>query len=127
MQTLIISPPIFLLKLCIFSFPQIEIFGAMISISLKINSKELYFNGELNLWNLFRVHLLVDISLTGTEKSPGVHVIGEMQNDLFSKLKQKASQAIQAGARGINEKIGATQGKILDAEREVNSLLDSIK
>ena len=73
------------------------------------------------------MHLLVDITLKSDEGTPGVHVIGEMQNDLFAKLKQKASQAIQAGAKAINEKIEAAQQKILNAEHEVDKLQNYIK
>ena len=97
----------------------------MISVNLKINKERFFFEGRLNLWNLFQVHILVDISITSEKKS--VHVIGEMQNDLFAKLKQKASQAIQAGARELNHKIEGAQDKILDAERSVNKLRDSVR
>ncbi len=71
------------------------------------------------------MYILVDISIAG--KSTDVHVIGEMQNDLFAKLKQKASQAIQSGARAINEKIEGAQQKILNAEHEVNKLQGDIE
>jgi hypothetical protein len=104
----------------IFHFLQIEIFGAMISVKLQINKEKFFFEGRLNLWNLFQVHILVDISLTKASRK--VHVIGEMQNDLFAKLKQKASQAIQNGAREINRQIEGAQQKILNAEHEVNKL-----
>ena len=109
---------------CLF-FSQIEIFGAMISVNLQINKDKFFFEGRLNLWNLFQVHILVDIQIGGASKS--VHVLGEMQNDLFAKLKQKASQGIQNGARAINEKIQGAVNKIKDAERSVHSLLDKIK
>lgn len=106
-------------------FEQIEIFGAMISVQLKINNKQFFFEGRLNLWNLFQVHILVDISMETS--SPNVHVVGEMQNDLFAKLKQKASQGIQDGAKEINKRIEGAQQKILNAEHEVDRLQDSIK
>jgi hypothetical protein len=92
----------------------------MISVKLQINQEKFFFEGRLNLWNLFQVHILVDISLTKASRK--VHVIGEMQNDLFAKLKQKASQAIQNGAREINRQIEGAQQKILNAEHEVNKL-----
>ena len=95
----------------------------MISVKLQINKEKFFFEGRLNLWNLFQVYILVDISLTeASPKIPKVHVIGEMQNDLFAKLKQKASQAIQNGAREINRQIEGAQQKILNAEHEVNKL-----
>ncbi len=97
----------------------------MISVKLQINKEKFFFEGRLNLWNLFQVYILVDISITTS--SPSVHVIGEMQNDLFAKLKQKAAQAIQSGARAINEKIEGAQQKILNAEHEVNKLLGYVK
>ncbi|XP_028405118.1 uncharacterized protein LOC114527617 [Dendronephthya gigantea] len=103
---------------------RIEIFGAMISVKLQINQEKFFFEGRLNLWNLFQVYILVDISMTKT--SPSVHVIGEMQNDLFAKIKQKASQAIQNGAREINRKIEGAQRKVSDASREVDKLLGTI-
>ena len=94
-------------------------------MNLQINKDKFFFEGRLNLWNLFRVHILVDIQIGGTSKS--VHVLGEMQNDLFAKLKQKASQGIQNGARAINKKIQGAVRKIDDAQRHVDSLLGSIK
>ena len=97
----------------------------MISVKLQINSKKFFFEGRLNLWNLFQVYILVDISIESA--SPQVHVIGEMQNDLFAKLKQKASQGIQDGARAINQKIEGAQQKILNAEHEVDKLQGSIE
>jgi hypothetical protein len=97
----------------------------MISVKLQINSEKLFFEGRLNLWNLFQVYILVDISMVKT--SPSVHVIGKMQNDLFAKLKQKATQAIQSGAKAINKKIEGARQKISDAQHEVNKLLGYIK
>ena len=97
----------------------------MISVNLQINKDKFFFEGRLNLWNLFQVHILVDIQIGGTSKS--VHVLGEMQNDLFAKLKQKASQGIQNGARAINQKIESAVKKIDDAQRHVDSLLGDIK
>ncbi|CAB3996010.1 Hypothetical predicted protein [Paramuricea clavata] len=103
---------------------RIEIFGAMISVKLQINSQKFFFDGKLNLWNLFQVYLLVDISMVN--KTTSVHVVGEMQNDLFAKIKQKATQVIRAGAREINAKIEGAVQKIDHAKDEVNSLQNSI-
>ena len=106
-------------------FSQVEIFGAMISVNLQINKEKFFFEGRLNLWNLFQVYILVDIKIGGFSKS--VHVVGEMQNDLFAKLKQKASQGIQNGAKAINQKVQGAINKIRDAERDVDSLLGKIR
>ncbi|CAB4004337.1 Hypothetical predicted protein [Paramuricea clavata] len=104
---------------------RIEIFGAMISVNLQINSQKFFFEGRLKyLWGLFEVYLLVDISMVKT--SPSLHVIGEMRNDLFAKIKQKATQAIRAGAKAVNAKIEGAQTKIRNAQREVDKLLKSI-
>ena len=98
----------------------------MISVKLQINSEKFFFEGRLkSLWGLFEVYLLVDISID--KASPGVHVIGEMQNDLFAKIKQKATQVIRAGAKEINAEIEGTVRKIDHAKDEVNSLQRSIK
>ena len=97
----------------------------MISVKLQINQEKFFFEGRLNLWNLFQVYILVDISITTT--SPSVHVIGEMQNDLFAKLKQKAAQAIQSGARAVNQKIDGSIQKISNAQNEVNKLQGDIE
>ncbi len=97
----------------------------MISVKLQINKEKFFFEGRLNLWNLFQVYILVDISITTT--SPSVHVIGEMQNDLFAKLKQKAAQAIQSGARDVNQKIDGAVQKISNAQNEVNKLQGDIE
>jgi hypothetical protein len=97
----------------------------MISVKLQINSEKFFFEGRLNLWNLFQVYILVDISMVKT--SPSLHVIGEMQNDLFAKIKQKATQAIRAGAKAVNAKIEGAQQKIRNAQRQVDRLYNSIK
>ena len=97
----------------------------MISVNLQINKEKFFFEGRLNLWNLFQAYILVDIKIGGSSKS--VHVVGEMQNDLFAKLKQKTSRKIQKGARAINQKIQGTINKIKNAERDVDRLRGKIR
>ena len=97
----------------------------MISVNLKINKEQFFFEGRLNLWNLFQVHILVDIKIAGSSKS--VHVVGEMQNDLFAKIKQTASQGIQNGAKAINEKLQGAINRIKAANNDVDGLLRKIE